>query len=484
VTKRLVFCFDGTWNRLSADVPTNVATLAQMVRPVARIGKHQIVYYDEGIGANVWLGRRIYEGATGKGLMRKLREAYRFLIFNYEPGDEIFAFGFSRGAFTARTFIGFIRHAGILDVISANQIDKAIAIYRNAGKVVGVTGEESGAALRFRARHCKSVCVSDEDIEFRKRVDPDFEPARAVMLDIPYLGVWDTVSALGVPQFIPFSKWINRKYGFHDAVLTSKIKAARHAVAIDELRPTFRATLFGRDKVDELNARAAEGRKAPFAAWELPYLEHWFPGVHGAVGGGGARRGLSDGALAWVLIGAKRAGLELRSDNDSKTFQVSPDSFDFVGNQAARTIGQRFPIGTMRRWFHSARAGPQSRAALALATLQRWFAPPAALPDGKAYRPAALLPIAQDIGDWPYANMPEFKSEHIVLRGDSLTKLAARYLGDRKRYMEIFAANCDRLDDPEHILPGMRLRIPHDRLESVPPGTPSDAAFSPPDFTA
>nr|WP_137677717.1 DUF2235 domain-containing protein [Parerythrobacter lutipelagi] len=462
MAKRLIFCFDGTWNRLSADVPTNVATVAQMVRPVARSGTHQIVYYDEGIGTNTsWVNQR-WQGITGKGLMNNLREAYRFLIFNHEPGDEIYAFGFSRGAFTARTFIGFIRHAGILDVVSANQIDKAIEIYRNAGKVVGNTGEESGSALRFRARHCKAICVSDEDIEFRKRIDADFDPEKAVLLNIRFLGAWDTVSALGVPQLVPGSKWINAKYGFHDAVLTSKIKAARHAVALDELRPTFRATLFGRAKVDELNARAARGRTTPFSPWEQPYQEQWFPGVHGAVGGGGAHRGLSDGALAWILTGAKRAGLELRADNDSKAFQIRPDSLDPVQNQAAKTIGQRFPIGTIRRLFHSPRAGPQSLSALALATLQRWFAPASALSEGKPYRPGALLPIAAEIENWPYARLPELKSEHIVLQGETLSLIAERYLGARTRYLEIFEANRDRLDDPDHVMPGTRLRIPFD----------------------
>jgi uncharacterized protein (DUF2235 family) len=459
--KRIVFCFDGTWNRLSAEIPTNVATLAQMIHPIGRDGTHQIVYYDEGIGTNTnWINQR-WQGITGKGLMNNLREAYRFLIFNYEPGDEIFAFGFSRGAFTARSFIGFIRHAGILDVISANKIDKAFDIYRNAGKVVGKTGEESGIALRFRYRHCQTVCVSDADVEFRRRVDPAFDPQTATMLDIRYLGVWDTVSALGIPQFIPGSKWINAKYGFHDAVLTSKIKAARHAVAIDELRPTFRATLFGREKVDELNAVAAQSRETPYAAWELPYMEQWFPGVHGAVGGGGARRGLSDGALAWILIGAKRAGLELRKDDDSKAFEIQPNSLDPLQNQAAKTIGERFPIGTIRRLFHSARRGPKNRSELALATLQRWFAPVDVLPERKPYRPDALIPISSDIEAWPCADLPELKSEHIVMRGETLSIIARRYLDDPMRYMEIFDANCDRLDDPTHVMPGTRLRIPY-----------------------
>lgn len=457
MAKRLVFCFDGTWNRLSADVPTNVASIAQMVKPVARDGTPQIVYYDEGIGANTWLGRRIYEGATGKGMVRKLREAYRFLIFNYEPGDEIFAFGFSRGAFTARSFIGFIRHAGILDVISANKIDKAVEIYKTAP--VGKTGKESGQLLRFRFHNCKGVCVSEEDAEFRRRVDPAFDPQRTPILDIRYLGVWDTVRALGLPDFVPGSRWINAKYGFHDAVLTSKIKAARHAVALDEERPTFRATLFGRERVAELAALANKDRPSPYPDWEQPYQEKWFPGTHGAVGGGGAHRGLSDGALLWVLNGARRAGLELRNDNDARTFLIAPNSLDFVHNQAARTIWERGVFGWLRKLPYSPRKGPTDIDELALATFQRWFAASGTISGGQPYRPGALRALAEAIGQWPFANQPELKSEHIVQPGDTLSKLARRYLGNAKRHPEIYLANRDRIDDPDFILPGTRLRI-------------------------
>lgn len=455
--KRLVFCFDGTWNRLSADVPTNVAKIAQMVRPVTASGQPQIVYYDEGIGTNTWFGRRWYEGATGKGLMSKLRAAYRFLIFNYEPGDHIFAFGFSRGAFTARSFLGFIRHAGILDVVSANKIDRAIELYRKAP--AGRTGEESGAAMRFRLKYCRGVCVSETDREFRRRADPASEGRDLPLLDLRFVGVWDTVSALGLPSFVPGAAWINDKYGFHDAVLSSKITSARHAIATDELRPTFRQVGFGRDKVEELNQRAEAARGRPFAAWEQPYMEKWFPGVHGAVGGGGARRGLSDFALDWVLTGARRAGLELRDDGDAQTFRLNPNSFDHLENTAT-TSRLRRVIGTVRALAHSPRQGPTQIDEIALPTYQRWFAPPSALPEQTLYRPGALENLQLDIHAWPYADLPEYKAEHILLRGESLSLLAKTWYGDPQRYIDIFDANRDRLDDPDYVQPGTSLRRP------------------------
>lgn len=125
--KRLVFCFDGSWNRLDADCPTNVVLMAESIRPTASDGTTQIVYYDEGVGT----GKRekFRGGVLGMGLLTNLREAYRFLIFNYEPGDEIFIFGFSRGAYTARSFAGFTRHVGVLDINSASQINRALSLY-------------------------------------------------------------------------------------------------------------------------------------------------------------------------------------------------------------------------------------------------------------------------------------------------------------------------------------------------------------------
>ncbi len=456
MNKRLVFCFDGTWNQLSAEVPTNVAKTAQMVTPVASDGMPQVVYYDEGIGTNTWWGRRIYEGGTGKGLMDKLRSAYRFLIFNYEPGDHIFAFGFSRGAYTARSFLGFIRHAGILDVASANKIDRAIELYRNAP--AGATGEESGEAMRFRLKYCRGVCVSEIDREFRRRAEPEFEGRELPLLDLRFLGVWDTVSALGVPQFLPGSKWVNDKYGFHDAVLTSKITRARHAIAVDELRPTFRHVPFGREKVAELNRRAEALRGRPYEEWELPYMEKWFPGVHGAVGGGGARRGLSDFALSWVLTGARRAGLDVRDDDHAQTYLLTPDSLDHLENTASTTSIARGIAKRARGLVHSPRKGPTHADEIALPTYQRWFAPATALPDRKPYRPGALKGLATEMDAWPYANMPEYKSEHVLMRGDTLGRLSQAWFGDPKRYRDIFDANRDRIDDPDYVPIGIALR--------------------------
>lgn len=160
--KRLVFCFDGSWNRLDADCPTNVVLIAESVRPTARNGTPQIVYYDEGVGTGKL--DKIRGGVFGTGLLTNLREAYRFLIFNYEPGDEIFIFGFSRGAYTARSFAGFIRHVGILDINTASKIDKALGLYKAALKK---DGDDHPDTMKFRADYSTKVCVSEHDRQWR-----------------------------------------------------------------------------------------------------------------------------------------------------------------------------------------------------------------------------------------------------------------------------------------------------------------------------
>jgi uncharacterized protein (DUF2235 family) len=450
--KRLIFCFDGTWNRLAADCPTNVVLLAEMTKPIASDGSPQIVYYDEGIGTAK--DERFRGGAFGKGMMDNIREAYRFLLFNYEPGDHIFAFGFSRGAFTARSFVGFIRHAGVLDVDSAKEIDKAIDLYRAVFKG---DGDDAPRTLAFRAQFSSQICVSEWDRDWRTENFAGFDTATPI-LEIKYVGVWDTVAALGCPKLIPGSTWINRKFGFHDAKLTSKVQSARHAVAIDERRVLFEPVLW--NNVAELN----NAKGSSMYDVKAPYQQKWFPGVHGSVGGGGSERGLSDSALAWVLKGARAAGLEIRDNPKSRAFGIAPNFRAPLRNDPIRAWHDGGPIGALKELLLcSDRVGPDDIVEVSACTRRRWACPAAELPGTKPYRPKTLSKIADRLAKAFQANgsSPGDPSiEHIVAAGDTLGKLAAHYLGDRDRYEEIFDLNRDQLDDPDDIFVGMKLRIP------------------------
>ena len=129
--KRLIFCFDGSWNKLDAPYSTNVVLTAESVIPFTENGIAQLIYYDQGVGTrwyDKWIG-----GIFGAGLLNNLIEAYRFLIFNYRPGDEIYIFGFSRGAYSARSFAGLLRQSGIINRRKASRITKAIRNYKASG---------------------------------------------------------------------------------------------------------------------------------------------------------------------------------------------------------------------------------------------------------------------------------------------------------------------------------------------------------------
>ncbi len=156
--KRLIFCFDGTWQKLTQPNPTNVVLTAESVVPSVENNVAQAVFYDQGIGSGNHFGEHLLGGMFGIGMMDVLADAYRFMIFNYEAGDEIFVFGFSRGAFTARSFVGLISTCGILDRRSAGEAANLIKRYetRPRKKYESVGRRDDGVSREILyARHGK-----------------------------------------------------------------------------------------------------------------------------------------------------------------------------------------------------------------------------------------------------------------------------------------------------------------------------------------
>lgn len=453
--KRLVFCFDGTWNRLSADTPTNVVLLAASIQRASPKGVTQVIHYDEGVGT----GRleKLSGGMFGQGLVQNIREAYRFLIFNYEVGDEIYAFGFSRGAFSARVFLGFIRHAGILSRKHAARIDEAMAHYRQRLSGLDPEGQK---VMRFRAEYARNICVDLAEDAWRTANIAGYVQGSSPLLQIKYLGVWDTVGAMGLPAVLPGSKWLNRKHEFLDTTLTDMVLSARHAVALDERRKLFPITLW--DNIDALNRTRQFDSEDPKA----PYQQKWFPGTHGGGGGGGDIRGLSDGALAWIVQGAKAAGLEMDIGPDSRMGGLFPDWTQSIDNMSK-------PKKSLMSALAADRAGPTALWEVSPSARRRWRAPAAALGEG-LYRPGSLAKLtdalqseADESPDLLPPQGAEFR-EHTVVAGDTLSKIARREYGDAALYTRIFAANRDKIDDPDEIFVGQVIRIP--------PPLPKDAA--------
>jgi uncharacterized protein (DUF2235 family) len=443
--KRIVFCFDGTWNALNANTPTNVVLTAASIERQARDGVVQIIHYDEGVGTGRlerWSG-----GVFGAGLTDNVREAYRFLIFNYDPGDQIYVFGFSRGAFSARSFVGFVRHVGPLSRLHAARIDEALGLYEQ--RLEGADGA-SDRLRRFRADYAASVCVGEDDDSWRCRNLPGYAAGSAPLLKIRYLGLWDTVAALGVPAALPLSRRLNRKHGFHDPSITDFVESARHAVAIDERRSTFPATLCG--DLDSLNASKGKTSDAP----DAPYQEKWFPGVHGSVGGGGDIRGLSDGALDWVLKGAKLAGLKLDVAEGSRIHGFAPDPH-------APLVNVSKPKRSLLQRFASDRPGPDRVWQVSTAAIRRWKADPEKLPERTPYRPGTLAGLRDQLDalTLPGAVAEATMATHVVRSGENLSRIALQYYHDASLWPHIFAANRDQIDDPDEIFLNQELRIPH-----------------------
>lgn len=346
--KRLVVCCDGTWNHPATR--TNIWRLKNAIasKEVLPGGAEvpQWVYYDAGVGTergNRWLG-----GMLGRGLSRNIKEAYRFLAESYAEGDEIWCFGFSRGAYTARSLCGFLGSAGLLRHRDLGLLDDAFEYYR--------LPKEERAASRFG--------LIRDDLHLH---------TRETCLSVKLLGVFDTVGALGVP--LP---WFNalarpKTVEFHDTALSSMIENAYQALAIDERRGPFQPTLWTGEPGE---ARTCDGKMV-----QQRVVQAWFPGVHSDVGGGYDEKAYADVTLDWMLDVARSLGLVLREDYVDRQLRpdhVAPlhDSYTWFWRLADRipgfTKGGARPIGNEQRqgrghdpigptealhWAASARAG-------------------------------------------------------------------------------------------------------------------------------
>jgi uncharacterized protein (DUF2235 family) len=284
--RRLIVCADGTWNKPDQDdhgTPsvTNVVKIKRAIKAVDA-GISQIVYYHAGVGTGDELDK-IAGGAFGAGLDHNIVECYQFLVDNYAKGDELYFFGFSRGAYTVRSLAGLIRNSGLLKQQFASMAEQAFSLYRDRDPSTGPN--------------------SDVATQFRKAFSYD-------ITEIECIGVWDTVGALGVPIAL-FSPLNHHKFAFHDMQLSSRIKNAFQALAIDERRGPFAPTLW------EQPVKDAEEKSN--------WLEQaWFSGVHSNVGGGYADCGLSDVTFQWMM-NRVRARTKLRFDDGIVEQIVKPN---------------------------------------------------------------------------------------------------------------------------------------------------------------
>jgi uncharacterized protein (DUF2235 family) len=299
--KKIVVCLDGTGNQIGSSEPTNVAKIFQMLD--LRDPKVQIAYYDPGVGtlpassARGRVGRFtsvLGQLAFGNGLQTNLTQAYTWLMHHYQPNDQIYVFGFSRGAYTARALTGMLTRPGLLRPGSENLVEYAVGEYVNNRTI-------DDRVKKGIQNFADAFCWGTEKIPlFPEWPEPALFHEDWHCVPVEYLGVWDTVKATGFLQFgdlqWPFTRNLRN------------VRRARHAVSIDERRLPYREYL----------------------AKPSSHLEEvWFAGVHSDVGGTfedpEEKPRLSTIPLKWIAD-AVVGELSLREDAYQKYCTVSEDN--------------------------------------------------------------------------------------------------------------------------------------------------------------
>jgi uncharacterized protein (DUF2235 family) len=314
--KRLAVFLDGTWNVVESN--TNVWRMKSLCAAKGADGVEQLFYYAKGVNG-------FWGGVFGKGLDDLIKGGYEWLVDQYAPGDEIFIFGFSRGAYAARSLSGLITKCGLLQpggalgvgqLYSRYQLSEEETIWQLADKPEAATSIEERWLLKYSQR-----------------------------VNIKVVGVWDTVGALGVP-FGHIPGVSRSSFGWLHTGLRQPLQNAYHAVAIDEHRRSFSPTLWTvrRSKDPEEAKKMAPPR--PIESVE----QRWFVGAHANVGGGYNSDLLAQTPLRWMMKKASSHGLAFKQDVDLdiRAFgAVIADSYnEFMHGAYSKLSGRYYrPIG-------------------------------------------------------------------------------------------------------------------------------------------
>jgi uncharacterized protein (DUF2235 family) len=301
--KRIVILIDGTWNVEGTNADTNVAKLdpGNTLRPLIKrnaSGTTQEIFYHDGVGSHGSLFKRVLGLISGFGLKEIIQACYTFIVEKFEVGDEIYVFGFSRGAYAARALAGMIGASGIQHRLGSESFEIAWSHYRV--KPAARKGEQS----------------------------PGSTPSR-----IKCVGVWDTVGSYGIPAgfgLAPLARYIPLLLlGFHDTSFGEHIDVGLHAVAVDERRrefvPTFWTTPKGKHPAGQVE-------------------QTWFSGMHDNVGGGRPDARLSDIALIWMIARVQAlTGLEFDVQAIKASIKPNIDGEVYDSTEGIWLISRHFP---------------------------------------------------------------------------------------------------------------------------------------------
>ncbi len=298
--KNIVVFSDGTGQEGGTRHNTNVYKLFNLILDRS---ERQISFYDPGLGTGL---RKATGNIAGRGFSKNVSQCYEFIFQNFEEGDKIFLFGFSRGAATVRSLTGFIHLFGILPRSRAKLIKKAWNIYKITNKK-------------------KREARADEFVKLN----------HTMWAHVEFLGVWDTVAALGLPNTTidKVLNWIV-PHGFHDFSLSKCVRHACHALAIDDARKTFHPVLFH----PELKKDGQTLRQV------------WFMGMHTDVGGGYTEKELSDIVLEWMVQHAVRHGLHIYKPKKPNEPVCTPDPNGVMHNSRDKFWKKKICKAKQREW--------------------------------------------------------------------------------------------------------------------------------------
>lgn len=343
--RNIVLLSDGTGNSSGKLNKTNVWRLYQALD---LSGSKQIAFYDDGVGTSGFKPLMLLGGIFGWGLSRNVRDLYRQLCEHYshvDPDedaiDHIYIFGFSRGAFTARTLAGLIGKCGILDKERTAKVPVSRFRWRPRKAALDTDeGLKAGVALAYRSyRYGYSALLTNL---WRKIRQPflheipeadDFKNLYARPADITFIGVWDTVAAVGLPVdelSLLVDRWIY-PHRFSDQDLSKRVKRACHALAVDDERHSFHPVLWNEEK--ETDPKRV--------------TQTWFPGMHADVGGGYADEDLAYIPLKWMIDRVKRK----KASASGLDFQTNAiDRIESRANVDARIHDSRGGLGVYYRY--------------------------------------------------------------------------------------------------------------------------------------
>jgi uncharacterized protein (DUF2235 family) len=331
--KSIVLFSDGTGNSSAQLFKTNVWRMYEAVDlgPPAPGKRPQISYYDDGVGTSSFKPLAALGGAFGWGLKRNVLDIYRYVCRNYQEGDDLYAFGFSRGAFTARIVVALIAAEGLVRSETEAELErKSVAAYR-AFRQRFLPRRLAWPTKIARALRRAFLSVADR---IRRRIP--YDSSENLRPNIRFVGVWDTVAAYGGPiaevtravdnWFFPLS--------MPDYHLDERVLCARHALALDDERDAFHPLLWDEVHEEELitNNRVSRGR----------LQQVWFTGMHADVGGGYPDESLSYVSLLWMMEEAEHAGL--------RTLTVIKDRFLALASSFGPIHDSRAGLGAYYRY--------------------------------------------------------------------------------------------------------------------------------------